>query len=90
MVGGRTKPARWDGIVRRLASLRLFVQHVAGAQGGKRFGPDGIGHFTGQPAEQNICRAAGGRTAAARVRQLSERLTGMPFPAPDGRERLNG
>jgi NAD(P)-dependent dehydrogenase (short-subunit alcohol dehydrogenase family) len=101
----RTRPSAYEGIVKRLASLRLFVQNVdsgllpalmaatdPAARGGRFYGPDGFGHFTGNAAEQRIYRAATDLADAARIWDISEELTGarLPRPASDGREHADG
>jgi hypothetical protein len=80
--------------MKRLAGWGLFVQNVdAGllpalyaatspqAQGGRFYGPDGLGQFTGAPTELTVYRAARDEAAAARLWDVSERLTGVGFRA---------
>lgn len=91
---GRTRPAPHAAIVRRLARWGIFVQSPeAGllpllyaatnprARGGHLYGPDGLGEFTGAPKELKVYRSARVEADAARMWQLSERLTGVGFPA---------
>jgi NAD(P)-dependent dehydrogenase (short-subunit alcohol dehydrogenase family) len=91
---GRKRPAHLQAIMKRLAGWGLFVQNVdAGllpalyaatspqAQGGRFYGPDGLGQFTGAPTELTVYRAARDEAAAARLWDVSERLTGVEFRA---------
>jgi NAD(P)-dependent dehydrogenase (short-subunit alcohol dehydrogenase family) len=91
---GRKRPAHLQTIMKRLAGWGLFVQNVdAGllpalyaatspqAQGGRFYGPDGLGQFTGAPTELTVYRAARDEAAAARLWDVSERLTGVEFRA---------
>jgi NAD(P)-dependent dehydrogenase (short-subunit alcohol dehydrogenase family) len=91
---GRKRPAHLQAIMKRLAGWGLFVQNVdAGllpalyaatspqAQGGRFYGPDGLGQFTGAPTELTVYRAARDQAAAARLWDVSERLTGVEFRA---------
>jgi NAD(P)-dependent dehydrogenase (short-subunit alcohol dehydrogenase family) len=91
---GRGRPSRLQAIMKRLAGWGLFVQNVdAGllpalyaatspqAQGGRFYGPDGLGQFTGAPTELTVYRAARDEAAAARLWDVSERLTGVEFRA---------
>ncbi|MFC5667509.1 hypothetical protein ACFP3U_31635 [Kitasatospora misakiensis] len=78
--------------MRRLAGWGVFVHSAdAGtlpplyaatspdAKGGLLYGPDGFGQFTGGPTELTIYRSARSEADAARLWQLSERLTGAAF-----------
>lgn len=102
---GKTRPSAYEGIVKRLAALRLFVQSVdsgllpplmaatdAAARGGRFYGPDGLGHFTGNAAEQTIYPAAKSLDAAARIWDVTEELTGVRFPRleNDSKEHADG
>ncbi|MFC9912857.1 SDR family oxidoreductase [Streptomyces sp. NPDC059862] len=91
---GRTRPAPHEAIMKRLARWGVFVQSVdAGvlpllyaatsrdAQGGCLYGPDGLGQFTGSPTQLAIYRSARNEADAARLWQISERLTGVTFAA---------
>lgn len=91
---GRTKQSPHEAIMKRLLRLGLFVQDVdAGllpalyaatspeAQGGRFYGPDGIGQFTGGPTELAVYRSARSEADAARLWTLSERLAGVEFAA---------
>ncbi|MFC4592529.1 SDR family oxidoreductase [Sphaerisporangium corydalis] len=91
---GRERPARHEAIMKRLARWGMFVQppeqgllpalYAATspqAQGGRFYGPDGLGQFTGGPAELAVYRRARDRAEAARLWDLSERLAGAGFGA---------
>ncbi|MGW6740166.1 SDR family oxidoreductase [Streptomyces sp. NPDC055025] len=91
---GRTRPAPHEAIMKRLAGWGVFVHAVdAGllpplyaatspqAKGGLLYGPDGLGQFTGGPTELAIYKSARSETDAARLWQISERLTGVAFTA---------
>jgi NAD(P)-dependent dehydrogenase (short-subunit alcohol dehydrogenase family) len=86
---GRTRPAPHQAIMSRLHRWGLLVHGVdqglqpilyaataEQAQGGRLYGPDGFGQFTGGPAELEIYRAARDRDQAARLWEHS------PAPAP--------
>jgi NAD(P)-dependent dehydrogenase (short-subunit alcohol dehydrogenase family) len=91
---GRARPAPHATIMRRLARWGVFVQSVdAGlrpllyaaaspeAKGGRLYGPDGWGQFTGSPTELALYKSARSQADASRLWQLSERLTGVTFAA---------
>ncbi|MFC4532295.1 SDR family oxidoreductase [Sphaerisporangium dianthi] len=91
---GRERPSHHDAIMRRLARWGLFVQGVdrgllpalyaatsPEAQGGRFYGPDGFGQFTGDPTELAVYRPARDQAAAARLWDLSERLAHVGFGA---------
>ncbi|KQZ18685.1 SDR family oxidoreductase [Streptomyces clavifer] len=91
---GRTRPAPHQAVIERLARWGLLVHSVdAGllpllyaatspeAGGGLLYGPDGPGQFTGSPTRLAVYRSARSEATAARLWQVSERLTGVPFPA---------
>lgn len=90
---GRSKPSPLDGIFRRLSKIGLFVQsvdegllpalHAAAspdAEGGRYYGPDGVGQFTGSATELKLPRRATIPADAARLWDASERMIGMKFP----------
>jgi NAD(P)-dependent dehydrogenase (short-subunit alcohol dehydrogenase family) len=93
---GRARPSPQQAIMARLARWGVFVQEVhAGllpalyaatgpdAAGGRLYGPDGIGQFTGGPAELPIYRSARKLDDAARLWELSEQLAHVTFaPVP--------
>ncbi|WP_406259627.1 SDR family oxidoreductase [Actinacidiphila glaucinigra] len=89
---GRSRPAPHEAIMRRLARWGLFAQTVdAGllpplyaatspdAGGGRLYGPDGIGQFTGAPTELTIYKSARSEEDATRLWGVSERLTGVSY-----------
>ena len=89
---GRDKPSRLEAVMARLAKLGLLVQGVdqglqpalyaatsASAQGGRLYGPDGIGQFTGKPTELSLYRPARDASAAARLWDVSEKLARVTF-----------
>ena len=49
------------------------------AEGGKFYGPSGLLHLSGPPAEQNVYRPARDMDEAARVWEKSEELVGVQF-----------
>ena len=76
------------------AALGLFVQTVdrgllpalyaatgPQARGGRFYGPDGLGQFTGGPTELAVYRPARDEAAAAQLWDVSERLAGVEFTA---------
>jgi hypothetical protein len=89
---GRARSSPQQAIMARLARWGVFVQDVqAGllpalyaatspdAAGGRLYGPDGIGQFTGGPTELPIYRPARKRDDAARLWELSEQLAHVTF-----------
>jgi NAD(P)-dependent dehydrogenase (short-subunit alcohol dehydrogenase family) len=89
---GRGRPSAQQAIMARLARWGLFVQEVnAGVQpvlfaatspdaaGGRLYGPDGPGQFTGAPTELPIYRSARNRDDAVRLWVLSEQLAHVTF-----------
>ncbi|MDH2426080.1 SDR family oxidoreductase [Sphaerisporangium sp. TRM90804] len=91
---GRERPSPLESVMRRFARLGLFVQTVDRgllpalyaatsplALGGRLYGPDGLGQFTGGPAELAVYKAARDEAVAARLWQVSERLAGVEFGA---------
>lgn len=50
------------------------------ARGGRLYGPDGLGHLGGAPAEQSLYRPLRSTEDAERVWTLSEELTSVSFP----------
>ena len=94
---GRDKPARLEAIMSRLARWGVFVQGVEqglqpalyaatseAARGGRLYGPDGIGQFTGKPTELAIYRPARDLAAARRLWDVSAELAGVDFVAGRG------
>ncbi|MCX5087603.1 SDR family oxidoreductase [Streptomyces sp. NBC_00365] len=91
---GRTRPAPYEAIMKQLARWGVLVHSVeAGllpplyaatspqSKGGLLYGPDGLGQFTGGPTELAIYKSARSEADAARLWQISERLTGVTFAA---------
>ncbi|WBB55653.1 SDR family oxidoreductase [Verrucosispora sp. WMMD573] len=89
---GRSRPSAHEAMMRRLLRWGLFVQTVeAGllpalyaatspdAQGGRFYGPDGFGQFTGGPTELAIYRSASDTADAARLWTVSQELAGVEF-----------
>ncbi|MEV1202586.1 SDR family oxidoreductase [Microbispora rosea] len=90
---GRTRPAPYERIMKGLLRLGLFVQTVeAGlqpalhaatspqARGGRFYGPDGLGQFTGGPAELSLYKSVQVERDAARLWTVSEQLARVEFP----------
>jgi NAD(P)-dependent dehydrogenase (short-subunit alcohol dehydrogenase family) len=89
---GRRRPSPYEPIMKRLSRWGVLVQTVdsgllpalyaatsPAALGGRFYGPDGLGHLTGGPAEQALYRAARSTADAARLWDISERLAGVEF-----------
>lgn len=101
---GRERDTPQIAVIRRMsqAGLVLGTAESAGlpallaatspdAQGGRMYGPSGIGHLGGAPAEQRLYRPLRDPAEAARVWQVSQELTGVPFDAsPAGPRDLAG
>jgi NAD(P)-dependent dehydrogenase (short-subunit alcohol dehydrogenase family) len=94
---GRDKPSPIEAVMHRLARWGVLVQGVdqglrpalyaatsPEAHGGRLYGPDGFGQFTGGPAELTIYRPARDEAAAARLWDVSVRLVGVEFAAARG------
>jgi hypothetical protein len=94
---GREKPSPVEAVMRRLARWGVLVQGVdrgllpalygatsPEANGGRLYGPDGFGQFTGGPAELNIYPSARDEVAAARLWDVSVRLAGVEFATSCG------
>ncbi|MBF9127811.1 SDR family oxidoreductase [Plantactinospora sp. S1510] len=91
---GRRRRSPYESIMTRLAGWGVLVQPVdAGllpalyaatspqARGGRFYGPDGFGQFTGGPTELTIYRSARNEADAVRLWDLSERLARVEFAA---------
>jgi NAD(P)-dependent dehydrogenase (short-subunit alcohol dehydrogenase family) len=91
---GRRRRSPHESIMTRLAGWGVLVQRVdAGllpalyaatspqALGGRFYGPDGFGQFTGGPTELTIYRSARDEADAVRLWDLSERLARVEFAA---------
>jgi NAD(P)-dependent dehydrogenase (short-subunit alcohol dehydrogenase family) len=89
---GRGRPAPHEAIMTRLARWGVLVQGVEqgllpalyaatspDARGGRLYGPDGIGQFTGAPTELPIYRSARDTSEAARLWDYSLALAGVSF-----------
>ncbi len=81
-------------LIRRLSRGGVLAQTVEGgllpalyaatsprARGGLFYGPSGIAHLAGAPAEQKVYKSATSEANAARLWGISERLAGVRFPA---------
>ena len=55
----------------------LYAATSPQAEGGKFYGPRGFRHLSGPPAEQDVYRPASDAADAARLWEVSERLTGV-------------
>jgi NAD(P)-dependent dehydrogenase (short-subunit alcohol dehydrogenase family) len=77
---GRARPAPHEALMTRLARWGVFVHHVEQgtlpilyaaaapeARGGRLYGPDGLGQFTGGPAELPVYRSARDEEQAAKL-----------------------
>ena len=100
---GRPRDTTSVRMIRRLARHGFLAQTVAEgllpalyaatsteAQGGVFYGPRGFLHLTGAPAPQKVYRAASKPGEAQRTWTISERLTGVSFPAPEPSSALHG
>ncbi|MGS2641863.1 SDR family oxidoreductase [Streptosporangium sp. G12] len=89
---GRKRPSPLEAIMTRLSRVGLFVQTVdkgalpalyaatdPRARGGRLYGPDGFGQFTGGPTELAVYRPARDEAAATRLWDVSERLARVEF-----------
>jgi NAD(P)-dependent dehydrogenase (short-subunit alcohol dehydrogenase family) len=95
---GRDRPTRGRRVISALSARGILVgtPESAGlpallaatspeAEGGRFYGPRGPGNVGGAPAEQRLYRSLRGVEEAARVWEVSQELTGVPFPSPTGR-----
>lgn len=93
---GRARDTASVRVIRALARSRVLVGTVETAQlpallaatspdagGARLYGPSGLGHFSGAPAEQPLYSRLRGEDEAERVWQISEKLTHLSFPAGD-------
>ncbi|MEW2382718.1 SDR family oxidoreductase [Micromonospora sp. NPDC047707] len=89
---GRSRPSPHEAVLRRLLRWGVLVQTVdAGllpalyaathpqARGGRFYGPDGLGQFTGGPTELAVYRSARNDADAARLWTVSEQLAQVEF-----------
>jgi NAD(P)-dependent dehydrogenase (short-subunit alcohol dehydrogenase family) len=89
---GREGDSREIRVIRRLSALgiagtaetaalpALLAATSPEAHGGRFYGPRGLGHLSGAPAEQKLYSRLRSREDAERIWQLSEELTGVSFP----------
>lgn len=63
----------------------LYAATSPQAQTGRLYGPKGLGHVGGPPAEQTLFSRLRSEDEARRVWQVSEELTAAPFPFREGR-----
>ncbi|MGY1804354.1 SDR family oxidoreductase [Blastococcus sp. SYSU D00922] len=71
------------GLTGTVATALLPALHAATspqARGGRMYGPSGLAHLSGAPAEQDIYRPLRSREDAARIWRVSEELIGISFP----------
>lgn len=91
---GRAKPSPIEAVMKRLARWGVLVQGVdrgllpalyaatdPEVKGGRFYGPDGFGQFTGGPAELDLYRPARDQAGATRLWDVSQRLAGVDFAA---------
>ncbi|WP_436761824.1 SDR family oxidoreductase [Streptosporangium sp. V21-05] len=91
---GRERPSPLEAIMTRLSRVGLFVQTAdrgalpalyaatdPRARGGRFYGPDGFGQFTGGPTELAVYGPARDEAAATRLWDVSERLARIEFAA---------
>jgi NAD(P)-dependent dehydrogenase (short-subunit alcohol dehydrogenase family) len=62
----------------------LYAATSPGLEGGSYVGPDGLGEFRGHPHVVSPNRAARDEQVAARLWEVSEQLTGVPFALKRG------
>jgi hypothetical protein len=77
-----TRLAKWGVLVHGVDKGLLPILYAATspqAQGGRLYGPDGIGQFTGAPTELAIYRSARDEAEAAKLWDYSLRLAGVEF-----------
>jgi NAD(P)-dependent dehydrogenase (short-subunit alcohol dehydrogenase family) len=63
------------------AQPALLAATSPDAHGGRFYGPGGLGHLSGAPAEQALYSRLRSTPDADRIWQISEQLTGVSFPA---------
>lgn len=68
----------------------LYAATSSEARARRLYGPKGLGHLGGAPAEQPIYSRLRSETDAARIWRLSEELTGVVFPASSVRRSTAG
>jgi len=89
---GRTRAVRFRGLITLLSRIgvlgtvasaglpALMAATAPGDQGGTFFGPSGLRGLGGPPAEQRLYSRLRSREDAARMWDLTQRLTRVPFP----------
>jgi NAD(P)-dependent dehydrogenase (short-subunit alcohol dehydrogenase family) len=90
---GRAKDTLGVRVIRALSARGLLVGTVEGAalpavyaatspdaQPGRLYGPGGLGHLGGAPAEQKLYPTLRGDEQADRIWRVSQELTEVPFP----------
>ncbi len=90
---GRAKDTLGVRVIRALSARGLLVGTVASAalpavyaatspdaQPGRLYGPGGLGHLGGAPAEQKLYPTLRGDEQADRIWRVSQELTEVPFP----------
>jgi NAD(P)-dependent dehydrogenase (short-subunit alcohol dehydrogenase family) len=94
---GRGRPSPHDAIMKRLAGWGILAQTVdrgvqpvlyaatsPEARGGRLYGPDGIGQFTGAPTELKVYASARRPGEAARLWEALAQLARTEYPALTG------
>jgi NAD(P)-dependent dehydrogenase (short-subunit alcohol dehydrogenase family) len=69
------------GTVRTAMLPALMAATSSDAKGGRLYGPRGLGHLGGAPAEQKLFGRLRNRAEATRVWAASEEMSGVSFPA---------
>ncbi|ALE73022.1 short-chain dehydrogenase [Pseudonocardia sp. EC080610-09] len=76
--------SRWGVLIGTVATAQLpalLAATSADAQGGRLYGPTGLGHLGGGPGEQDLYRPLRSEEDAARIWDLSQELTGVSLTA---------
>ncbi|OLL72847.1 putative oxidoreductase/Short-chain dehydrogenase [Pseudonocardia sp. Ae168_Ps1] len=76
--------SRWGVLLGTVATAQLpalLAATSADAQGGRLYGPTGLGHLGGGPGEQDLYRPLRSEEDAARIWDLSQELTGVSLTA---------
>jgi NAD(P)-dependent dehydrogenase (short-subunit alcohol dehydrogenase family) len=63
---------------------QLYAATMADVRGGEVFGPAGLAEMRGAPVRVDVSRRARDRADASRLWHLSERLTQVRYPWPEG------
>jgi NAD(P)-dependent dehydrogenase (short-subunit alcohol dehydrogenase family) len=93
---GRARDTAGVRVIRALSRLGILLGTVEtallpalmaatspDARGGRLYGPSGLGHLSGAPAEQPVYSRLRGEDDARRVWRISENLTSTSFPADE-------